>query len=131
MLQIGDNGLPEIEILIFSDEVGSSPFLQWLDKQNSKVQDKCIVALERLGEYGHELRRPQADYLKDGIYELRVSRQGINYRVLYFFYQQQPIISHGFIKQTNKVPEGEINSAKKNKNLFLANPEEHTYLEEL
>lgn len=35
---------------------------------------------------GHELRRPEADFLRDGIYELRVSLQGQQYRMLYFFH---------------------------------------------
>ena len=122
--------MPKTEVMIFAEADGSSPFLQWLDRQPPKVQEKCIVFVERLEEYGHELHRPQADYLKDGIYELRVIRQGINYRILYFFYKHQAIISHGFMKQTNKVPENEINTAIKNKTKFLANPEKHTYKEE-
>ena len=40
---------------------------------------------ERLRELGHELRRPEADTLWDGIYELRASVQGVHYSVLYFF----------------------------------------------
>jgi hypothetical protein len=35
-----------------------------------KVQDKCHLRLERLREMGHELRRPEADFLRDGIYEI-------------------------------------------------------------
>lgn len=77
--------MPETEVLIFAESDGSSPFLIWLDKQPPKVQDKCIVFIERLEEYGYELRRPQADYLRDGIYELRIKRQKTNYRILYFF----------------------------------------------
>jgi phage-related protein len=122
--------LPKTEVLIFAEKDGCSPFLQWLDKQPPKVQDKCIVFIERLEEYGHELRRPQADYLEDGIYELRMNRQGINYRILYFFHEKQAIISHGFVKQESKVPEKEINDAVKNKTKFLANPEKHKYKEE-
>jgi hypothetical protein len=61
--------LPKTEVLFFDEGNGRSPFLQWLDKQPQKVQDKCIVLIERLEELGHELRRPQADYLKDGNYE--------------------------------------------------------------
>jgi hypothetical protein len=38
-----------------------------------------------LEQQGHELRRPIADFLRDGIYELRPSVQGVNYRILYFF----------------------------------------------
>jgi hypothetical protein len=34
---------------------------------------------------GHELRRPEADFLRDGIYELRASLGGVHHRILYFF----------------------------------------------
>ncbi len=64
----------------------SSPFLDWFDGLPPKAQDKCRVRIERLRELGHELRRPEADYLRDGIYELRVKHQGVNYRLLYFFH---------------------------------------------
>ena len=53
---------------------GSVPLLKWLDAQPAKVQDKCIVRVERLAEMGHGLRRPEADYLRNGIYELRAGR---------------------------------------------------------
>lgn len=121
--------MPETEVLIFAESDGSSPFLIWLDKQPPKVQDKCIVFIERLEEYGYELRRPQADYLSDGIYELRIKRQKTNYRILYFFHENRAVISHGFMKQRDKVPEKEIEIAIKNKTKFLTNPEKHTYQE--
>jgi len=121
--------LPETEVLIFAESNGSSPFLIWLDKQSPKVQDKCIVSIERLEEYGYELRRPQADYLSDGIYELRIKRQNTNYRILYFFHENHAVISHGFMKQRDKIPEKEIEIAIKNKTKFLSNPEKHTYQE--
>ncbi|MDZ7336738.1 MAG: type II toxin-antitoxin system RelE/ParE family toxin [candidate division KSB1 bacterium] len=121
--------MPETEVLIFAESNGSSPFLVWLDKQPPKVQDKCIVFIERLEEFGHELRRPQADYLRDGIYELRVKRQKTNYRILYFFHENRAIISHGFMKQQEKVPDKEIEIAITNRTKFLANPEQHTYRE--
>ncbi|MBD3291245.1 type II toxin-antitoxin system RelE/ParE family toxin [candidate division KSB1 bacterium] len=122
--------MPKIEILIFAESDGSSPFLKWLDDQNQKVQNKCIVFIERLEEHGHELRRPQADYLRDGIYELRIKRQKINYRVLYFFHGKRAVISHGIMKQKDKVPENEIEIAIKNKKNFMANPKIHTYKQE-
>jgi hypothetical protein len=40
------------------------------------------------------------DYLRDDIYELRASHQGIHYRMLYFFHGTAAIIvSHGLIKE--------------------------------
>lgn len=121
--------MPETEVLIFAESDRSSPFLIWLDKQSTKVQDKCIAFIERLEEYGYELRRPQADYLRDGIYELRIKKQNTNYRILYFFHENRAVISHGFMKQRDKVPEKEIEIAIKNKTKFLTNPEKHTYQE--
>jgi phage-related protein len=55
----------------------------------AKVQDKSFLRLERSREVGHELRRPEADFLRDGIYEIRVSLQGVHYRILYFFHWRQ------------------------------------------
>jgi hypothetical protein len=31
-----------------------------------KAQQKCLARLKRLEDLGHELRRPEADYLRDG-----------------------------------------------------------------
>ncbi|MFM6061827.1 MAG: type II toxin-antitoxin system RelE/ParE family toxin, partial [Microcystis panniformis] len=77
------------------------------------------------------LRRPEADFLRDKIYELRVNFQGINYRIIYFFYKNQAVvISHGIIKE-KEVPPLEIEQAIKNKTKFEKNPELHTYFQEL
>ena len=86
--------MPETEVILFSEDDGSVPLLAWLDKLPAKAQDKCIVKIERLAAMGHELRRPEADYLRDGIYELRVSLQSVRYRILYFFQEKNAVISH-------------------------------------
>lgn len=69
---------------------------------------KCLHRIERLKEMGHMLRRPEADFLRDGIYELRVRHLNVNYRLLYFFHGQAiSIISHGLTKEA-EVPLKEI-----------------------
>ena len=78
--------MPLTKIIFYLDDDGTVPVLEWLRDLPPKVQDKCVVKIERLASLGHELRRPEADYLRDKIYELRIGRQGINYRILYFFY---------------------------------------------
>jgi len=78
--------LAETEVLFFREErAGEIPLLTWLDQLPFKVHVKCTERIDRLGELGHELRRPEADFLRDGIYELRASYQGVHYRMLYFF----------------------------------------------
>jgi phage-related protein len=85
--------------------------------------------LERLGEIGHELRRPEADYLRDGVYELRASLQGIHYRILYFFHGAvAAVVSHGFVKE-RVVPAREIDRAIERKRRFETDPERHSHTE--
>src|SRR5437867_6698042 len=72
--------MPQTKVILFRAEDGTVPFLDWFGSIPTKAQDKCRVRLERLQQLGHELRRPEADFLRDGIYELRVGLQGVNYR---------------------------------------------------
>lgn len=121
--------MPEIGVVFFAESASESPLLEWLDGLPAKAQDKCIVKIERLAQLGHELRRPEGDYLRDGIYELRASLDKIQYRMLYFFHEKGAVLSHGIIKKGDKVPSVEIDRALKRKNRFSQNPEKHTYRE--
>ena len=119
--------MPVTTVVFFADEEGACPLLVWLDRLPSKVQDKCIVRIERLAELGHELRRPEADFLRDGIYELRTSFQTVNYRMLYFFHgRTAAVVSHGIVKE-RAVPPKEIDLAVARKKRFTANPKRHTF----
>jgi len=65
--------------------------------------------LKILAYEGPNLKRPYADILSDGIRELRVSFGSGQYRGLYFFFHKDSIIvTHGFMKKTDAVPQGEI-----------------------
>jgi phage-related protein len=120
--------MPETEVIFFAEDDGTAPVLDWLDQQEKKVQDKCLVKIERLGELGHELRRPEADYLRDGIYELRVRHRSVNYRMLYFFNEGTAVISNGLTKE-DVVPDREIDLALSRKAKFTQGPDRHTYRE--
>jgi hypothetical protein len=78
---------------------------------------------------GHELRRPEADFLRGGIYELRVSFRGVHHRILYFFHGAiAAVVSHGLVKE-RAVPPKEIDRAIERKNRFMADSVGHTYEE--
>lgn len=64
--------MPRTKVVFYREADGSVPVLEWFDGLPTKAQDKCRVRIQRLAELGHELRRPEADVLRDGIYELRV-----------------------------------------------------------
>jgi len=123
--------MPEIDVVLYQENDGSVPLLDWLGKLVPKARAKCIARIIRLKQRGHELRRPEADYLRDGIYELRVGWQHVNYRILFFFSgRTAAVLSHGVIKE-DRVPPREIDRALKRKALFEADPEAHTYRLEL
>src|SRR6266478_5522683 len=96
--------MPRTNVVFYRDDEGRVPLLEWLDDLPRKAQDKCRVKIERLRELGHELRRPEADFLREGIYELRVRLQRVNYRMLYFFHgNTAAVVSHG-IRKEDEVP---------------------------
>src|SRR3989442_9108661 len=109
------------KVLLYKENDGSVPMLEWLDSLPTKALDKCTVRIERLAALGHELRRPEADFLRDGIYELRVGLGRVNYRMLYFFHKNiSVVLSHGLVKE-REVPPNEINKAIERKQKFEAN----------
>lgn len=118
--------MPKTDVALYSEEDGTCPLLEWMDALPPKAQDKCIVKVERLKEMGHELRRPEADYLRDKIYELRAALQGIQYRILYFFHDKLGVISHGLIKEEEKVLSKDIDLAVERRERFRKNPSRHT-----
>jgi len=63
--------MPKTTVVFYQDDPDTVPVLDWLDSLPTKALDKCRVRIERLRDLGHELRRPEADFLRDGIYELR------------------------------------------------------------
>lgn len=121
--------MPETIVYFYQDEDGEVPVFQWLDTiKDKKVVEKCFAAIEVLKKFGYELRRPQVDYLRDGIYELRVSLRGAQYRMLYFFHGRNvTIVSHGLVKE-QKVPAKEIDLAIDRKKRYEVNPSKYTFV---
>ena len=125
--------MPPTEVLFYQDEDGRAPVVEWLrelHREDRRAYAKCVARIQRLAEAGHELRRPEADYLRDGIYELRIRRGHVNYRLLYFFHGRQvAILAHGLTKE-GEIPVRDIERAKRRKDAFERHPERHTYEEE-
>lgn len=118
--------MPQTPVVLFRDDDGSVPVLEWFEELPTKVQDKCRLRIERQAELGHELRRPEADYLRDGVYELRLRHQSVNYRILYFFHgNQAAVLSHGLRKE-REVPAREIDLAVQRKAKFATDPQGHS-----
>jgi hypothetical protein len=119
--------LPRTKVIFYREDDATVPLLEWFDRLPTRAQDKCRLKIERLEELGHELRRPEADYLRDSVYELRVSLQGVHYRMLYFFHgTTAAVLSHGTTKE-RRVPPREIDLTIRRKRLFEHDPTRHTH----
>jgi phage-related protein len=125
--------VPETRVVFYQDEKGYALVLAWLKtllKQDRKGYANCVARIQQLASTGHELRRPAADYLRDGIYELRAKHIRVQYRILYFFHGQNvAILAHAIAKEGDQVPFAEIERAIRRKEQFEANPGIHTYEE--
>lgn len=121
--------MPPTEVRAYRDSKGSVPIQEWLDRletQQPKAYAKCLALILELAEKGFQMRRPHADYLRDGIYEVRASFSGVNYRILYFFYgKNKVVLSHGLTKE-RVVPPADIELAVKRMNEVQANPNKFT-----
>jgi phage-related protein len=122
--------MPGTEVVFYLDDDGTAPVLDALRSLlaggQRKVVARCWVRMERLAEVGHELRRPEADYLRDGIYELRATHQRVHYRILYFFHGRRLVVLSHVIKKVDRVPETEIDRALAHRRRYRDDPEKHT-----
>jgi len=124
--------MPAVRVVFFQRAPGDSPVVEWLRELNRaspRAFDKCRAAVVRLARLGHELRRPEADYLGDGIYELRVRLGSVNYRLLYFFHGRSVcVVAHGLTKEA-AIPVADLERALARRSSFAADPAGHTYEE--
>lgn len=120
--------MPEARVDFFQESDGRSPVLNWLvdlRRRDASAFANCMAAIVGLRRFGHDLRRPAADYLQDGVYELRARRGRVHYRMLYFFHGRNvAILAHGLTKE-GVVPIADIRRAIERKRRFEAAPDAH------
>jgi len=124
--------VPRAEVHFYLSDDGTVPVLDWLrqlQQRDRRGYAKCLVRIQRLAEEGYALRRPEADYLRDGIYELRARQGHVNYRILYFFHGQNVVILAHAMTKEREVPDAEIERARRRKAEFEENPTLHLYEE--
>ena len=124
--------MPQTMAVFYKAEDGTVPVLEWLralKKQNRRAFAKCVARIRRLAALGHELRRPEADLLRDEIYELRAKLGHVQYRILYFFHGQKvAVLAHALTKK-DKVPDADIDRAARRKLAFRRDPKQHSHYE--
>ena len=101
--------------------IPTSEFLLAIDK---KMRAKMIWTINVLKTDGPDIREPYSKHLDDGIFELRAKVGTDITRVLYFFMVgKRAILTHGFVKKTDKTPSSEIEKAKQYRSEYLSREE--------
>ena len=109
-----------IEIVFYETEDGKNLVREFLRSIEPKMRVKIARTISLLKVYGYELREPYSKSLGDGIFELRTQFGGNISRVLYFFVVNgKAVLTHGFIKKTQKTPQQEIDRVKRYREDYL------------
>ena len=104
-------------VYYYKDEDGDKPVKAFIDSLPDNEQAKIYAYIAELKAQGHNLRRPMADYLRGGIYELRPREN----RIFYFFYQRdRAVLVHAIKKHVKKIPEGDLKLCIKRKHAVEA-----------
>jgi phage-related protein len=121
--------MPATEVLFYQEADGTIPVLDWLKElqvKNRAAFEKCLFLLNLLEDFGHELRRPRADMLRDGVYELRTEVRNVHYRLLYGFVGKGiAVVAHALTKEA-KVPDRDIDLAAARLERVRQSPQKHT-----
>lgn len=121
MLKHIKEGNMEYDVEFYELPNGTFPAYEFIEAQPLKMKTKIYKTIGLLEDFGSKLRKPYSESLGDGILELRTQIGSDITRVLYFFIAgQKAILTHGFIKKTEKTPPEEKERAKKYRKDYIA-----------
>jgi len=111
-------------VYYFVDERGRNPVKEFIKELSFDERAKAFAYIGELKKQGNNLRRPLADYLGHGIYELRPKANRIFY---FFFLKDSAVLIHAIRKKVDKIPPKDLEVCIKRKSIV----EERAKMEKL
>ena len=108
-------------VIFYKTIEGRCPVKEFLDSLDGKAAQKIVWVLNLL----EDLDNIPSLYFKkltgsNGIWECRIKYGSNIYRIFFFILDNSSVVlTHGFIKKTQKTPASEIERAEKYKNDFI------------
>ncbi len=103
-------------IYYYKDIGGRDHIKNFIDSLDIHDQQKALAYIALLKEHGHNLRRPIADNIGNGLYELRPKGN----RVFYFFFlKDSAVLVHAIKKKTDEISKSDIQISLRRKNEFI------------
>ena len=101
-------------IELYQTEDGRIPLNDFFRELEPKMGAKVFRDIDLLEEFGTALTMPQARHLVGELWELRTKFSNNISRIIYFFQSEGRIILlTGFVKKSQKTPQGEIDRAER------------------
>jgi phage-related protein len=101
-------------VAFYRTEGGREHVREWLQSLTNEEEQKIGTELSKLQFYA-EWPAGVAKFLRDGLWELRVSLKKGEARVLFFQDQNKLVLVHGFWKKTQTTPKDILDEALKRK----------------
>jgi|SRR5579884_625522 len=104
--------MPALRIEYYRSTSGREPVRKFLDGLPVLDRALCeqVIDYLRCGELDQRPRH--RGYVADGIWELRVTFRGVEYRILYVTQEGVSMLLHAFIKKTQETPKRELDLAR-------------------
>ncbi len=122
---VESGAMGEFVCIYYQTNSGRMPVKEFIYSLHQRTRQKYYVIIGLLEDFGKTLPKPHADYLEDGIYEIRFVGIEGQVRIFYFFYFKNKIIlTNGFIKKQRKAPKLEVKLAKERRNHYIEQDKE-------
>ena len=100
-------------VIFYRTADGKCPLQEFIDSLPGKVAQKIVWVLKLL----EDLEIVPSSYFKklvgtEEIWECRIQFGSNTYRIFCFFIDNSVILTHGFVKKSQKTPAGEIERAE-------------------
>ena len=107
-------------VIFYRTVDGKCPVQEFIDYLPGKVAQKIVWVLKLL----EDLKIVPSSYFKklvgtEEIWECRIQFGSNTYRIFCFFIDNSVILTHGFVKKSQKTPAGEIERAEAYRRDFL------------
>ena len=109
-----------LKVVFFKTQTGHEPVRQWL-KDLPKEDCKAIGTDILTVQYAWPVGKPLVDNLGDGIWEVRSRLSNRIARTLFAVVDQESVLLHGCIKKQQRIPQDDLELAKKRKRRCLQN----------
>lgn len=99
-------------IFLYTEASGKVPVNEWL-KDFEKNERKAIDRDIKCVQYTWPWKMPLIKSLGGGLMEIRSKLQNRQIRIMFILHEGAIVLLHGFVKKTQKIPNHEIDIARK------------------